>query len=68
MRIFFPLEKLQKLRCVLYTESFVIDSRPSLACKQINKIYEYTNTQSFAFNWKVKDRTNEEITISIHLK
>ena len=54
MRIFFPLEKLRKLRCVLNTESFVLDSRPSLACKQINKIYAYTNTQSFAFNWKLK--------------
>ena len=35
MRTFFPLEKLRKLRCVLYTESFVLDSRPSLA--NVNK-------------------------------
>ena len=33
---FFPLKKLRKLRCVLYMESFVSDSRPSLACKQIH--------------------------------
>ena len=39
---FFPLKKLRKLRCVLYTESFVLDSRPSLACKQIHEMCPYT--------------------------
>ena len=42
MRTFFPLKKLRKLRCVLYTESFVLDLRPSLACKQIHEMCPYT--------------------------
>ena len=42
MRTFFVLKKVRKLRCVLYTESFVLDSRPSRACKQIHKICPYT--------------------------
>ena len=42
MRTFFPLKKPRKLRCVLYTESFVLDSRPSLACKQIHEMCPYT--------------------------
>ena len=29
---------------------------------------KFVDIQSFAFNWKIKDRTNKEITISIHLK
>ena len=66
MCTFFPLKKLWKLRCVLYTESFVLDSRPSLA--YVNKYAKFGQTQSFAFNWKVRDRTNEEIMILIHLK
>ena len=39
---FFVLKKVRKLRCVLYTESFVLDLRPSLACKQIHEICPYT--------------------------
>ena len=35
MPTFFPLKKLRKLRCVLYTETFVLDKCLSLACKQI---------------------------------
>ena len=66
MRTFFPLKKLRKLRCVLYTESFGLDSRASLA--YVNKYTKFDQTQSFAFNWKVKDGANEEIMISIHLK
>ena len=31
IRTFFPLKQLRKLRCVLYTESIVLDTRPSLA-------------------------------------
>ena len=42
MHTFFPLKKLPKLRCILYTESFVLDSHPSLACEQIHKICPYT--------------------------
>ena len=42
MRTFFPLKKVRKLRCVLYTESFDLDLRPSLACKQIHKMCPYT--------------------------
>ena len=64
MRTFFPLKKLRKLRCILYTESFVLDSRPSLACKQIHKC---VRTKSFALNWKVKVRSNKEMMISIQL-
>ena len=54
-RTFFPLKKLRKLGCVLYTTS-------------VDKYTKFVHTQSFAFNWKVKDITNEEITISIDLK
>ena len=42
MHTFFPLKKLRKLRCVLYMESFVLDSRLSLACKQIQEMCPYT--------------------------
>ena len=42
MCTFFPLKNLPKLRCVLYMESFVLDSHPSLACQQIHKICPYT--------------------------
>ena len=42
MHTFFPLKKLRKLRCILYMESFVLDCRPSLACKQILEICPYT--------------------------
>ena len=33
MRTFSPLKELRKLRCVLYLESFVLDSHPSSVCK-----------------------------------
>ena len=42
MCTFFLLKNLRKLWCVLYTESFVLDSRPSLACKQIHEMCPYT--------------------------
>ena len=41
MLTFFPLKRLRKLRCVSYTESFVLDLCPSLACKQIHEICPY---------------------------
>ena len=42
MRTFLQLKKLRKLRCVLYTESLVLDLRPSLACKEVHEICPHT--------------------------
>ena len=65
---FFRAEKGPKIemRITVYKESFVLDSRPSLA--YVNKYTKFVHTESFAFNSKVKGRTKEEVTISIHLK
>ena len=35
---------------------------------RVSKYTKFVHTRSFAFNWKVKDRTSKEITISIQLK
>ena len=59
MRTFFPLKKLRKLRCLLYTGSFVLDSHFSLSCEQVHEMCPYT---IICFYLK------EEITISIHFK